>query len=121
MEATLNAGGTVVIEWPTSCSYWRCRSVKAFINAHKLGIVKINGCAFDLRNSKGALVYKPWTLCSSSAILLNGMTEYRCSRDHQHEELHGRETARSSYYPIKTVRKVHSLFLKSLSSQGRNR
>ena len=43
MEATLNAGGTVVIEWPTSCSYWRCRSVKAFINAHKLGIVKING------------------------------------------------------------------------------
>ena len=62
MDAVLASGGIVAIEWPTSCAYWRFKQVKDYLKKNHLHKVKVHGCAFDLRNSKGDIVYKPWTI-----------------------------------------------------------
>ena len=119
MEANLIRGGIVVIEWPTSCAYWRFRQAKQFLQKHGLKTVKIHGCAFGMTVSDGGgLVYKPWTLATNSLTFHANFEPYRCSRDHQHVTLEGRETTRSSSYPIKMAKLVHTSFKAALEREG---
>ena len=110
MDRTLEAGGIVVIEWPASCTYWRLRAVKAFIKRYNVQFVRIDGCAFGMRSSTGALVLKPWALCTSSAAIVQKLQSYRWSRDHTHEHLQGRETGLSAHYPTRMAQAVHKIF-----------
>ena len=110
MDRVLHTDGIVAIEWPTSCAYWRFRQVKAYIASRGLSLVKIHGCAFGMMNSDGVVVYKPWTIATNSTVLHTGLQPYRCTRDHLHAALEGKETTRSSKYPIKMAKKIHYLF-----------
>ena len=110
MERVLFAGGTIAIEWPTSCRYWHVRVVLKFIAKHKLQMANIYGCSFDARNSKGELVLKPLTKCTSSKSLYDRLAHRRCTRDHLHAEVHGRETPQSSRYPMELANLRHDEF-----------
>ena len=114
MDAVLASGGIVAIEWPTSCAYWRFKQVKDYIKRNHLHKVKVHGCAFDMRNSTGGIVYKPWTIATSSKTLHGAFVPYRCSRDHDHAVLEGGETTKSSTYPIQFAKLVHKSFIHAL-------
>ena len=116
MDAVLASGGIVAIEWPTSCAYWRFKQVKDYIKRNHLHKVKVHGCAFDMRNSTGGIVYKPWTIASSSKTFHDAFEPYRCSRDHEHAVLEGKETTKSSKYPIKFAKLVHKSFVRAIDN-----
>ena len=118
MDAVLASGGIVAIEWPSSCAYWRFQQVKDYIKNNHLHKVKVLGCAFDMRNSKGGIVYKPWTIATSSIIMHEAFVPYRCSRDHEHAVLEGKETTKSSKYPVNVARLVHKSFTKSIQTDN---
>ena len=111
MESVLGAGGHVAIEWPTSCSYWRFREVRAFIQKHDLKKVKIHGCALGAASASGIPIMKPWTICTSMPSLVDGLKSYRCSGDHDHEIIAGsKQSSRSAVYPPLLAKVVHGIF-----------
>ena len=54
-EAVLAKGGTVCIEWPSSCQYWRDTQVREFLREHGFHKAVTHGCAFGLKTK----YYKP--------------------------------------------------------------
>ena len=84
MDKVLSAGGDIANEWPASCSYWGRRDVKAFVKKHGLEEAKIHGCALGKKGPKGQPQYKPWTICTSSRALRDGLHLFRCKRNHVH-------------------------------------
>ena len=66
-EECIRRGGTVSIEWPTACAWWRHPKVMAFLDKHNFEGVKIHGCALGLvRSTKGTPIKKPWSISSTS-------------------------------------------------------
>eukprot|EP00971_Amphidinium_carterae_P329274 6461608-Amphidinium_carterae.1 len=48
-EHCLSAHGIVVMEWPTSCTYWQKYRAKSFLKYHHLKKVDFHGCAVGLK------------------------------------------------------------------------
>ena len=61
-------GGSLALEWPKGCAYWRERKVKLFLEHHGMQMYHLDGCMFDLRSqapsTRGRLLRKPWTIAS---------------------------------------------------------
>eukprot|EP00959_Pyramimonas_sp_CCMP1952_P047023 981668-Pyramimonas_sp.AAC.1 len=68
-RAVVEAGGTVCIEWPSQCQYWRDPQGKA--SAREIGLHKsvLHVCAYGLRDRKRDLMEKPWAIASTSALV----------------------------------------------------
>ena len=59
-EAVHNAGGTMTIEWPRSCRYWKEPFVIAFMARYGLVPAYFDGCAFNLNSIvTGKSIKKP--------------------------------------------------------------
>ena len=69
-EAVLQKEGVVVIEWPTSCRYWKDPRVQRFLHENGFDKAQIHGCAYRLAAPCGAPVKKPWALASNDAAIL---------------------------------------------------
>eukprot|EP00971_Amphidinium_carterae_P166209 3294343-Amphidinium_carterae.1 len=64
-EHCLSAHGIVVMDWPTSCTYWQKYRVKSFLKYHHLKKVDFHGCAVGLKSKSGVPIKKPWTLATN--------------------------------------------------------
>eukprot|EP00959_Pyramimonas_sp_CCMP1952_P201799 4219864-Pyramimonas_sp.AAC.1 len=89
-RAAHKAGGAVCIEWPTQCNYWRDPQVKEFMGEFQFVRTALHGCAYGLRDSKGNVMKKPWTIASTSPDVTEGL-ERRCDGTREHVEARGRE------------------------------
>eukprot|EP00959_Pyramimonas_sp_CCMP1952_P252791 5281130-Pyramimonas_sp.AAC.1 len=72
-RAVVEAGGTVWLEWPSQCQYWRDPQVRAF--AREIGLHKaaLHGRAHGWKDRKGNFMTKPWTIASASGIATSGL------------------------------------------------
>ena len=45
-RAVAKTGGTVCLEWPTQCAYWRDPQVKDFMRELEFSKTQLHGCAY---------------------------------------------------------------------------
>eukprot|EP00969_Alexandrium_andersonii_P248630 10986780-Alexandrium_andersonii.AAC.1 len=57
-------GGHVAFEWPRRCSGWSQDPVEELVK--ELGMQKhyVDGCSYGLRNAKGEILLKEWTVAT---------------------------------------------------------
>ena len=79
-------GGTVAIEWPTQCDYWRESCVKRLIEDLKLDKVQIDGCAVGLKSKEGLPIRKPWTIATNHDTLWKVLNGHKCPGKETHPE-----------------------------------
>ncbi len=68
-EDVISGGGSIVIEWPAMCTYWKHPRVEHFVQRHGIGKTRIDGCAYGMRGVCGGYVKKPWILASNSGAV----------------------------------------------------
>ncbi len=71
--AVIKREGVVVIEWPSSCRYWKDPRVQKFLRQHMFNKTHIHGCAYGLTAPCGTPIKKPWTLASNDDVVLSRM------------------------------------------------
>ena len=70
-ESTRAAGGTIALELPSNCIYWKWPMVQRFVCKYGLKKARCNGCAFGLKGGPDGLpIYKPWTIATDDQCLL---------------------------------------------------
>ena len=92
-ERVIEAGGSVAIEWPQNCAYWKWPCVVEL--CERLGLQKVlfHGCAVGLKSpSKGLPIRKPWRVQSNMPELLEELAKKRCTEDHDHVPCGGSDT-----------------------------
>eukprot|EP00959_Pyramimonas_sp_CCMP1952_P310260 6493333-Pyramimonas_sp.AAC.2 len=52
-RAVLKAGGTVCLERPTQCNYWRDPQVKEFMREFEFVKTALHGCAYGFAGQQG--------------------------------------------------------------------
>ena len=94
---------SVSFEWPKGSSGWKHKSVIAQLQA--IGLchsTQVDGCAVGVAELKsGNPIPKPWTIKSSSAIVVAHLSTLRCpgqSATHIHGTCQGSDTLRTGFY-----------------------
>ena len=94
---------SVSFEWPKGSSGWKHKSVIAQLQA--IGLchsTQVDGCAVGVAELKsGNPIPKPWTIKSSSAIVVAHLSTLRCpgqSPTHIHGTCQGSDTLRTGFY-----------------------
>ena len=105
VSAQLEQGGEIGWEWPNINGGWQLPELRALRDLlqqrQKLHTVRVDGCAYGLKNSRGVPLKKPWRILTSSQTMAS-LLECRCPGDHDHEEcLGGKEARDSGFYPKK--------------------
>ena len=57
-----------------------------------------DGCAFGVATRSGVLMKKPWRCCSNAPYLLDLLSKYVCSGDHEHAACRGPDCKLSENY-----------------------
>ena len=98
-------------EWPFSATGWkRDRTIKA-VAAMELQFQQlIHGCSFDVQNTKGDFLLKPWLIKSTSEQLCNFLAPYKCDGSHKHGKTEGSATKPTGFYN----RKMATVLLRGL-------
>ena len=97
-------GGDIVMEWSTGNALWNPDFIKLFVDRFKLIPVEINGCTLGHHGNKGGLLYKPWTLMTSSPYIYDVFQDCKCpGAEHKgkHETIDGDNTWKSALYPLR--------------------
>ena len=113
-------GGTVAIEWPTQCDYWRESCVKRLIEDLKLDKVQIDGCAVGLKSKEGLPIRKPWTIATNHDTLWKVLNGHKCPGKElhpEHQPCEGKHTRMTEEYTDYFARLVHGAH-KTGPSQG---
>lgn len=117
-EYQLELGGELAWEWPLTNLGWRLKRVRKFFEklqtGGKLHAIRVDGCAYGLKSSKGEFLRKPWRILTTAAPLA-AVLERKCPGGHQHGEcLGGKEARDSGFYPqamCDVIQKVsHEMF-----------
>ena len=64
-------GGDVHFEWPKGCTLWRHPQVTKMVHSLAMNTVNFDGCALNMRSSRGGLIRKPWTLATTPKAMLD--------------------------------------------------
>ena len=85
-ERILQNGGHVAFEWPKHCEGCMLTELLQFVKKHDLYETRCDGCAFDLKDSKGEPHLKTWRVVTSSRKLAKDLGAYRCQhpKDFKH-------------------------------------
>ena len=109
----LEAGGEVIIEWPSGCRYWRWDFVISFLKRHGLCYTDIDGCSLGLTSVRdGGLIMKPWRLASKMVELAQEFKHCKCNHMHWHTPCAGIDTKLTENYTDSFAEKVHDAFNK---------
>ena len=116
-QYVLGIGGTITIEWPTGCEYWRDRRVINFMQIHDLKTTDIHGCAYGLKTEGGMYVKKPWSFATNSRAVLDGLGR-KCDGRHEHAICRGSICKRSEMYTESLVRSLLRLCLTEIRDRS---
>ena len=109
----LKAGGSVSIEWPQQCEYWRDDSVTSFLAQQPFRGTLVHGCMLDLKATSGPNVgrpiKKPW-IVQSTMSSLGPYLGVVCDKSHLHARCAGADTRLSESYTEEFVKRVHLAF-----------
>jgi len=84
------SGGKLAVEWPAECQYWKEPRVFNFLQSiDGMGMVRIDGCRFGLKDDHGDPFKKPWRLATTCHELLSGLQNMRCTCTMPHTPLPG--------------------------------
>ena len=97
-ELAIALGGGTSFEWPRFCDGWNLPELNAFAVKHNLFIADCDGCALGMKSKKGEPYYKPWRIITTSETLASALKKHRCTKDHIHCQIAGKETERSGFY-----------------------
>ena len=104
----------IAIEWPSGCTYWKNRDVRALISKYDLKPVKFHGCALNVRAEagpdKGKLLKKPWTIYTDCPQVNRVFSNKLCQRNHDHAECRGIVAKTSEDYSDDYVACLHRAF-----------
>ena len=110
-ERCVALGGGVAFEWPRTCAYWHNRSVRAFIERHKLAEIQFDGCMYGLASSRpsmsGKLIRKPWTI-ATSMMELNLLCRKCTHKASEHAPCAGSDTKGTEGYTDELVVNLHT-------------
>ena len=101
-------GGTVCLEWPTPCQYWRDPQVREYLLKNNMIRANLHGCAYGLVNKKKQHMKKPWSIATTSEEFARGI-ELKCDGTHRHVEARGRDCKLAEEYTDAFARRVHKL------------
>ena len=111
-EEVVARGGDISFEWPTSCSFWDEPDVVNMIQRYSMNKVHMHGCAAGLRSERtGRPIKKPWTIASTSPVMLGELSKFRCPGPPEHEEHEpcaGQETKKTELYTSIMTDSVHT-------------
>ena len=66
-------------EWPRGSSGWNQDFVLNMMEDLGLFVVNVDGCAMGVQDEEGMLIYKPWTVVTTSADVVRLLQPFRCS------------------------------------------
>ena len=104
-EDCLARRGSVALEWPKTCYYFKLQKVNDFFSKHNFDSVLIHGCSLGLVHTRnGVPILKPWIIWSNCQVLLKSLQKWVCpGKDVHpiHELCQGDQTAKSGEYTPK--------------------
>ena len=113
-------GTYIAIEWPTGCTYWKNKEVKALIHRYDLEPVRFHGCALNLKVTKGKFkgkfLKKPWTIFTDCPNVREAFQNKLCQRNHDHAECRGEVAKSSESYSADYVACLHGAFRRALDA-----
>ena len=113
-------GTYIAIEWPTGCTYWKNKEVRALIERYNLQPVKFHGCALNLKVTKGKYkgkyLKKPWTIYTDCPNVRDIFANKLCQRNHDHAECRGEVCKNTEGYTADYVACLHTAFRKAVES-----
>ena len=81
----LENGGSVAIQWPKNCSYWKSAPVRNFLQKHSMENVVYNGCAVGMVASDGTPSKTSYTVSSTEPRVLEALGTSQCCGGHSHK------------------------------------
>jgi hypothetical protein len=76
----------------------------------EMGMVRIDGCRFGLRDDHGDPIKKPWRVATACQELLSGLQDMRCTCTVPHTPCQGKYTKRTEAYTPLLVARIHDCF-----------
>ena len=120
LAVVLDNRGHIYFEWPTRCRGWQVVELMNFLSQLKRAGVQVfkcivHGCAYGLRSdTSGRFLEKSWTILTTDEDMYHRLAR-RCPKNHQHEVIQGRQTARSAFYPPAMGRQVALIWRETLA------
>ena len=112
-------GTYIAIEWPTGCTYWKAKKVRALIERYDLVPVKFHGCALNMKvesgKFKGMYLKKPWTIYTDCPNVREIFQNKLCQRNHDHAECRGEVAKNTESYSADYVACLHGAFKRAVN------
>ena len=106
------AGGTVTIEWPRTCRYWKLRCVAELEEKIGMKRAKFDGCQLGLRSiRKGLPIKKPWMISTSCMELHEKFHDRTCQGCVVHALCAGVDTKPTEDYTIEMAIMIHEALI----------
>eukprot|EP00438_Fugacium_kawagutii_P013250 Skav234490 [mRNA] locus=scaffold3731:121116:128177:+ [translate_table: standard] len=90
--------GLVIIENPRTSDIWRHSSLARWAQDESMAMAQVDLCTYGLESSTGMPLRKGLSLLMNSPTMAQDLTR-RCTGEHTHQVIQGKETARSAIYP----------------------
>lgn len=102
--------GTVVIENPRGSAIWRESSISDLVGQPGVTFAEVDLCQFGLISLKnGKPLRKGVSLLTNNVAFAEALTT-RCTGDHEHRAIEGKDTAASAHYPEPFAKEVVKAF-----------
>ena len=101
--------GLVVVENPRTSDIWNHSALRRWYHDPDMHLSQVDLCSYGLESEQGIPMRKGLTLLTNSATFVQELDQ-RCTGDHEHQRVEGRETARSAVYPDKFAKAVVRAF-----------
>jgi len=109
-EEVIGKGGDVSYEWPTGCTLWGTKVIQDMLMDLGMNKVNMHGCSAGLTSKEGTPIKKPWTIATTSPILVKMLSTFQCPGKEVHPEhapCAGAETKRTERYTEEMTDRIH--------------
>ena len=110
----IKRGHKFLLEHPQGASSWKLNTTELLIQEPDVECCDVDMCAFGLSVHPSGLSKKPTRLCSNDLVVLEGLSTYKCTRNHTHVQLQGGLPHKAAVYPPAFCDTVVRLIRKSI-------
>ena len=103
-----------LLEHPQGASSWKLSTTELLIQETDVECCDIDMCAFGLSVHPSGLSKKATRICSNDLVVLEGLSTYKCTRNHSHVQLQGGLPHKAAVYPPAFCETVVKLVRKSI-------
>lgn len=107
-------GHKFLLEHPQGASSWKLNTTELLIQEPDVECCDVDMCAFGLSVHPSGLSKKPTRLCSNDLVVLEGLSTYKCPKNHSHVQLQGGLPHKAAVYPPAFCDTVVRLIRKSI-------